>query len=102
MCPELPMGDRFVDLGPWRLAAWDDEHLSIANRAPWRYFNALAMGKSSMKPRTIVICLGYVHQRWWFLMAFEARSMVISSFMEPYWDDGDFLRDLTIKIHQKL
>lgn len=32
MCPELPMGDRFVDLGPWRLAAWDDEHLSIANR----------------------------------------------------------------------
>lgn len=26
------MGDRFVDLGPWRLAAWDDEHLSIANR----------------------------------------------------------------------
>jgi hypothetical protein len=47
------------------------------------------MGKSSMKPRTIVICLGYVHQRWWCLMAFEARSMVISSFMEPYWDDGD-------------
>ena len=36
------------------------------------------------------------------LMAFEARSMVISSFMEPYWDDGDiFWRDLTIKIHRK-
>ncbi|CAE7525840.1 Ank3 [Symbiodinium sp. CCMP2456] len=26
------MGDRFLDLGPWRLAAWDDNHLSIADK----------------------------------------------------------------------
>jgi len=32
MCPTLPMGYLFIDIGPWRLAAWDDNHLSLANR----------------------------------------------------------------------
>ncbi|CAE7798116.1 Ank3 [Symbiodinium sp. CCMP2592] len=31
-CPNVFMGDRFLDLGPWRLAAWDDNHLSIAHK----------------------------------------------------------------------
>ena len=31
-CPTLPMGDHFLDLGPWRLAAFDQNHLSFAHR----------------------------------------------------------------------
>ncbi|CAK9117254.1 unnamed protein product [Durusdinium trenchii] len=35
-CPNMPMGDRFLDIGPWRLAAFDQNHLSFAHKTVQR------------------------------------------------------------------
>ena len=31
-CSDIPMGDRFIQLGQWRLAAIDDNHFSISHK----------------------------------------------------------------------
>ena len=100
MCPELPMGDRFVDLGPWRLAAWDDEHLSIANRAPWR----LCFGHGKILHETKNNCdlFGICASKMVVFNGFWSQKhgdFIIHGTLLGWW--WYFLRDLTIKIHRK-
>ncbi|CAE7379753.1 unnamed protein product [Symbiodinium necroappetens] len=35
VCPGLPMGDRFIQLGEWRLGEHDENHFSISHKDGW-------------------------------------------------------------------